>query len=349
MKFNSTYYLFCLILTIFTCKSNENQENNNEQLQYKKSDFTIAFGSCNNQNLENNFWPTLTEIDPDIWIWGGDIIYSDTEDMHYLEKNYNQQKTNVAYSNFIKNTALLGTWDDHDYGLNDGGVEYPKKKEAQQLFLDFLDVPSNSPRRSQEGIFHSQLFNSNNYQIKVIVLDTRYFRTALIPDHETSKRYKPIIDGEGTILGEQQWEWLEGQLQNSTADYHILMSSIQFLSAEHGFETWGNMPHEVDKLENLIQSSNTKNVIILSGDRHISEFSIKEVPNISYPLIDFTSSGMTHSYSNFSNEPNAYRMGQVVSQKSVGLLNFKFENNEVTFEMLGEENQILASHSQIYN
>jgi alkaline phosphatase D len=31
--------------------------------------------------------------------------------------------------------------DDHDYGKNDGGAEYPNKQGSQQLFLDFLDEP----------------------------------------------------------------------------------------------------------------------------------------------------------------------------------------------------------------
>jgi len=43
-------------------------------------DFVIAFGSGNNQMLENPFWKQLTAQKPDVWIWGGDIIYSDTED-----------------------------------------------------------------------------------------------------------------------------------------------------------------------------------------------------------------------------------------------------------------------------
>ena len=34
---------------------------------------------------------------------------------------------------------------------------------------------------------------------------------------------------------------------DSKADFHIIMSSIQVWSNEHGFETWGNFPHEVDK------------------------------------------------------------------------------------------------------
>jgi len=150
------------------------------------------------------------------------------------------------------------------------------------------------------------------------------------------------------MLGETQWNWLKNQLQNSKATYTIIVSSIQFLSAEHGFECWGNMPHELDRLENLLSTTKTKNAIILSGDRHISEISKKEVTDLDYPLIDFTSSGLTHSYSNYSGELNKYRIGNVVSKKSFGLLKFNFETNTVLMEIRGENNTILKTHTQKY-
>ena len=119
----------------------------------------------------------------------------------------------------------------------------------------------------------------------------------------------------------------------------MILSSIQVLSAEHGFETWGIFPSEVEKLEKLLQTSEAENVILLSGDRHISEFSEKKIEDLDYPLVDFTSSGMTHSYSNFSGEPNQYRVGEVVSDLSFGLLKFDFNSGEVKMEMRGEGNK----------
>ncbi len=330
--------LLLLFLVITSCKTEE-----------KSNEFIIAFGSCNNQSLTNTFWKEIEKNNPDVWIWGGDIIYTDTEDMNFMQQNYSKQKSNVEYANFIKDIDVLATWDDHDYGLNDGGIEYTKKAEAQQLFLDFIDVKKNDIRRQQEGVYNSREYILNGYSIKIIVLDTRYFRTALTPDTETKKSYKQNMYGEGTILGEIQWDWFKNQLQNSTASYNIVISSIQFLSFEHGYETWGNMPHEVDKLENLIKSTKAKNVIILSGDRHISEISKKQITGLAYPLIDFTSSGLTHSYTKFNGEPNQFRIGNVVSKKSFGILKFVFERNAVLLEIRGENNVIYETYTQNYD
>lgn len=343
-----TKALLILLFTIISCKTEIKPKNEIANATETTSDFVIAFGSCNNQVLPNTLWKEIKKNKPMVWIWGGDVIYSDTEDMAYMKANYLKQKNNIDYANFSRDIEILATWDDHDYGVNDGGTEYPKKDEVQQLFLDFLDVPKKDKRRKQKGVYFSKDYTVNTKTIKIIVLDTRYFRTALTKDTESRKRYKLNTSTNGTILGETQWNWLKTQLENSKASYTIIVSSIQFLSAEHGFETWGNMPSEVEKLENLIVSSKTKNAIILSGDRHISEFSRKNIDGLNYPLIDFTSSGLTHSYSNFSEEPNKYRVGTVVAEKSFGILKFNFKTNTVKMEIRGENNKLYETFTQNY-
>jgi len=340
--------ILILLLLVSSCKTNETQNNNKLVSNKTNTDFVIAFGSCNNQTLLNPFWDEIEKNKPNVWIWGGDAIYTDTYDMAFMAENYRIQKNNADYADFTKKVDVIGTWDDHDYGLNDGGAEYSKKAEAQQLFLDFLDVPKNDDRRKQQGVYFAKDYSVNNKTIKIILLDTRYFRTALTPDNETKKRFKPNVYGEGTMLGEKQWEWLEDELKSSKATYNIIVSSIQFLSDEHGFEAWANMPHEADKLENLIKSSGAKNTIILSGDRHISEISRKKIEGLPYPLIDFTSSGLTHSYTDFKEEPNKYRLGNVVSKKSFGILKFDFKTNAVTMEIKGENNVVLETYTQSY-
>ncbi len=36
----------------------------------------IAFGSCNRQDRQNNFWPIIEARRPVAFIWGGDAIYA---------------------------------------------------------------------------------------------------------------------------------------------------------------------------------------------------------------------------------------------------------------------------------
>ncbi|MEO9569955.1 MAG: alkaline phosphatase D family protein [Polaribacter sp.] len=293
MKIVLRLSFFILFLLITSCSSSKKINTD------KNIDFTIAFGSCNKQNIKNKLWKEVKKNNPNLWIWGGDNIYSDTDNMEVLKNDYKTLKKQKGYLNLVKDIHVMATWDDHDYGINDGGIEFHKKDEAQQIFLDFFNVDKNSPRRKQKGVYQSKVFKTNKGSIKVFVLDTRYFKTALTNDTESTKRYKPNPYGKGSILGKTQWNWLTNELNNSKADFNIIVSSIQILSGEHGFETWANFPHEIDKLKNTIINNKAKGTLLLSGDRHISEFSKIKFKNLSYPLIDFTSSGLTHSYTEY--------------------------------------------------
>ena len=314
----------------------------------EKKDFVIAFGSCNRVDLPNLLWDDILNTKPDVWIWGGDNIYADTDDMKALRAIYDQQKNEPNYRKLAQTTDVLGTWDDHDYGLNDGGVEFKAKAASQQEFLNFMNVPESSELRKRKGVYNSKNYVIDGHEVRIILLDTRYFRTPLTPDTETDKRIKPNEYGLGTILGDTQWNWLEKELQNSTADFNIIVSSIQYLSQEHGFEAWGNFPHEVDRLAKLIEDTKPKGVVVLSGDRHISEFSKINLEGIDYPLIDFTSSGLTHAYREFSGEPNKYRVGEVVYTESFGILEFDFKAKTVDFKIVGDNGNVLGQLEQVY-
>lgn len=88
--------------------------------------------------------------------------------------------------------------------------------------------------------------------------------------------------------------------------------------------------------------------MILSGDRHISEFSVDNIDGIEYPLVDFTSSGLTHTYTGFSGEENPYRVGEVIFVKSFGVLDFNFKTKIVNFKMIGDNGKVLEQLRQKY-
>ncbi|NAS11387.1 alkaline phosphatase D family protein [Poritiphilus flavus] len=333
-----------LLLLISACTSNKKPAEETE-VQW---DVTIAFGSCNKHDLENQLWDDVLKAKPDLWIWGGDNIYADTSDMEVMRNMYAKQDKVRGYRKLKREVPVIGTWDDHDYGLNDAGLEFDKKAESQQAFLDFLAVPQNSPRRSRQGVYAAHQIGTRLGMVKILVLDTRYFRSSLTDATEEGKRFQPGPYGEGTLLGEQQWSWLEAELQSSEADFNLLVSSIQFLSDQHGFECWGNFPHETERLKQLLLKTGAANTVIVSGDRHISEFSKTKLDGLPYPLIDFTSSGLTHPYSDFDGEANPYRIGNVISEKSFGLLRFNFSKNEVRMQMVGDEGVIYQEIRQTY-
>jgi alkaline phosphatase D len=334
----------CLIALLFAaCTTSKITTNPSEN-----TPLTIAFGSCNDHKRENFLWKEIVKHRPNVWIWGGDNVYSDTDNMDTLKRDYQVVLDNKDYQDLQKNTKIIGTWDDHDYGLNDGGTEFKAKRESEQAFLDFMAVPKTDTRRKQEGVYSAETIKTKNGSIRLIILDTRYFRSSLTKNPTVKKRFIPNKYGEGTMLGDEQWAWLTKELNTSKADFNVIMSSVQLLSNEHGFETWGNMPHEVDKFKKLVQSSKAKGVVVLSGDRHISEFSKTAIDGVNYPLIDFTSSGLTHAYTAYTSEKNPFRVGEVVPKISYGLLLFDFNKKEITMQIRGKEDALLGEFKQVY-
>ncbi|WP_259404618.1 alkaline phosphatase D family protein [Hymenobacter sp. HSC-4F20] len=306
------------------------------------TDLRIAFGSCNRHDLPQPLWDDIAKDKPNVWIWLGDNIYGDSDDPAVLKAKYDAQLRQPDYLRLREQgTAVIGTWDDHDYGRNDGDKTYPFKAQNQQLALDFLQEPAGSPRRQQEGIYAAYEYKAGKKKVKVILLDDRYFQDPLTRDAQ--RVYQPNPTGD--ILGEAQWQWLQTQLQNSDADAHIIASGIQFLPQEHRFEKWANFPAARQRLFNLLASTKAKGVLLISGDRHIGEVSKMTVPGVSYPVYEVTSSGLTHPATQNTGEPNQYRLGPLVNEKHYALFQFEPKGKclFVTASLRGDEGKVFYS------
>ena len=64
----------------------------------------------------------------------GDNIYGDSEDMSVLKAKYKVLGEKNGFKKLRERAVIMATWDDHDYGLNDGGAGFVKREASQQLF-----------------------------------------------------------------------------------------------------------------------------------------------------------------------------------------------------------------------
>jgi alkaline phosphatase D len=277
------------------------------------TEFVVAFGSCHKLTLPNLFWEVIPKNNIDVWVWGGDTVYPQSGDIDQLQEQLIQLKNLESYKKFSSQSfKILGTWDDHDYGLNDGDGSFIHKKKAQEYFLDFLDVPKNDPLRSQEGIYHSYDLIKNEKKIKIILLDTRTFRDNKNPD--------------SLLLGDKQWEWFEQELSDESAAAILIVSGNQVLPDRHRFEKWANFPKAKEKLLGLISKTKAKAILFLSGDRHFAEISRVTLKDSTRDVYDFTASGLTHTYVALVDEENPYRVGKIVNQRHFGLVRINVED-----------------------
>jgi hypothetical protein len=281
----------------------------------------------------------------DAFIWLGDVVYADTPvvpgywvatPLPEIEAKYVAQRQNPLYQSFLQATVrtptqrhVLGVWDDHDFGMNDGGAEYSDKDAVQQMFLDFLDEPRTpaSIRRDRKGLYMFRTLSfakddtrasvrfdqAYEFAFCIILLDVRYFREPF-----TAARVNDM-------LGAAQWRWLDEILQyvsgvRDEAPHEayeedvqsrahgktsqrcasvLIGGGIQFLMDEKPTEHWGNFPKSRDRLLSMLRHRGVQRVVFLSGDVHLGEIGMDTTDAalsiLGYPMVEITSSGLTHS------------------------------------------------------
>jgi alkaline phosphatase D len=274
----------------------------------------IAFGSCIRQDRPAPIFAAVAAAKPELFILMGDNIYADTSDPAVFGKKYAQLQNHPDFAAVRNHVPLIGVWDDHDFGKNDAGRNFPAKPLAQTAFLDFFGVPPTSPRRQQQGVYSAATYGPEGKQVRVILLDVRYHRDNPGPDADT--------------LGEAQWQWLEHQLVTSPAQVNLIVSGIQVLPAEQRFEKWANFPKAKARLLALLARNDVPEVILLSGDRHLAEIS-RDPATTGYPLHEVTSSSL-NAPGKPNNEQNRQRIGENFTAVNFGTLTIDWQQSSLT-------------------
>lgn len=293
----------------------------------------IAFGSCTRQDKPMPVWTKIAEAKPQLMIMLGDNVYGDTEDMSVLRGKYDLLAADPGVKAVFSSARVLATWDDHDMGKNDAGVEYPMKEESKRELFRFIDEPADSARQNRPGVYDTYLMGPPGRRLQVILLDTRWFRSPLkqVVDDRRIKHYVPTDDPNATVLGQEQWTWLEAQLKQP-ADLRIIVSSIQVLSDQHRFEKWGNFPRERQRLLDLIDRYEPRTVVVLSGDRHTAEISKLDRAGRG-PLYDVTASSINQGGGG-QVEPNPYRISaDRFGKANFGLLEIDWSARDITIQI----------------
>ena len=293
----------------------------------------IAFGSCAEQDKPQPILDAVIREKPDLFIYLGDNVYADTEDMVKLQSAYDELAERPEFQRLRAAMPILATWDDHDFGTNDIGRYYQFKKESKEIFLKFWREPKESSRWQHEGIYHSEYFGEGDKLVQVILLDTRTFRDDLILNDDKKRwknDYRPNENADSTFLGESQWKWLESELKQP-AVFRIIATSNQFCHEYNGWESWTTVPHEQKRFVDLIRDQYAEGVIFISGDVHWGELSMVK-PEGLYPLYDMTSSGITETWP--KTEPNKYRVGAVEPANNFGLFTIEWgDDPTLTMEL----------------
>jgi alkaline phosphatase D len=313
----------------------------------------IAFGSCAKQSKPQPIWARIRAARPDLFLFLGDNFYADVQDEAGLRRRYREFEAAQELQAFRRSTPHLAIWDDHDYGDDDAGADYPLRALSQQLFCDAWGEAPDSARRTRPGIYEAYRVEVGGRSVQILMLDLRFNRSPLASDPSRREGYPamvlrarltgqpmpgwylPTADRSTTLLGEPQWEWLEQRLAEP-ADLRILASSIQVAAEGTGWECWANFPHERERLAAAIRRQGAHGVLCISGDMHYGELSCWHPPSL-YPLWDLTSSGLTETWT--VPTPNSRREGSVYAGLNFGLLEIDASGPELSLMLSVRDSQ----------
>jgi alkaline phosphatase D len=264
----------------------------------------IAFGSCNDQEKSQSYWNNIDRYFseksgpgyPDVWVWAGDIVYADTENIDELEVAYTTVE-NGDYQRFARGCAMssckiVGIWDDHDFGNNNLAGDDPSqqsqfinltKPQRKAALVNFLGEPTRSAVAERKQMYAAYDFERDGLVVRLNLLDLRYDRQ----NEGATNR----------IMGRDQWDWLRDSLMDEVVDFHLIVSTTQVLRTDVSKDTWAQFPSQREKLFQLIGDSPAQGILLLTGDIHAGEISRltddeARKYGIDFPLYEITSSGL---------------------------------------------------------
>ena len=150
--------------------------------------YVLGFGSCITEKRDQPIWKAIEKENINEFFFMGDNVYGDSKDGLLKEMEISYLKQKDMFPEWLYTKKLNAIWDDHDYGKNDGGTEYPLKEQAQRLFLEFWNIDVNDPRHKRNGIYFNEEKIITGLKVNLIGLDTRYHR---YPLDQESKPYYP--------------------------------------------------------------------------------------------------------------------------------------------------------------
>ena len=171
--------------------------------------------------------------------------------------------------------------------------------------------------------------------------------TTVVPKGEkrVGGSWVPDDDRSKTMLGAEQWGWLEDQLKQP-AQFRIIVSSIQFIAEDAGQEAWANLPHERQRMIDLLKQTKANDVVFISGDRHWSELSVLP-KTLDYPLFDLTCSSLNQVHTRGTPTRNRHRfLPQTFHKPNFGIISLDWSSPQpsVTMQIRDSEGNVQIEH-----
>ena len=194
---------------------------------------------------------------------------------------------------------LLMTMDDHDHGINDVMSDkiVPMFREA---VFDYWFNASGTSLNSRpfplptlpnpNGSYYSFMSTHETRKIQSIVLDSHTFASLPTNGRKTGGPNE-------TLLGTDQWEWLEKQLLME-ADLRIISPGPMVFFHSEVFSRYNSFqffPFELQRLGNLIRKTKANGIVFVTSDSHVGSVT-RSADDFPYRVYNIHTPSQTHSW-----------------------------------------------------
>jgi alkaline phosphatase D len=345
-----------------------------ENFSSKIAPFRFALVSCSDDRYEEEqkiLWEQLYQQKPNVIFAIGDNVYADWRAGKNLGKMVapdvlwdRYAETRSTLSIFRKKELLpfFATWDDHDFGMNDGNFSYPHVEESRIIMEAFFPyLPDAKTILEGPGVAKATKIDNHLF----ILFDDRSFRSpnempavCYRKKHDLCKKYEnQTTNPESTHFGQVQEEWAMG-LVKSHNGASWLISGDQWFGSYHPFESYeGNHPISfkrfLKKLENSVilakKEKRQSYIIFASGDRHLNE-TMKLKPFLNYSTYEFTSSGIHASTfpDSWKDFPNSRKLQGASGEMNYSIFQLDWRNKgilEINHQAWGKNSKSLFQNS----
>ncbi|MEM7458760.1 MAG: alkaline phosphatase D family protein [Pseudomonadota bacterium] len=317
----------------------------------------VLLGSClDEEKGPSAAMMSLASEPADLFLMVGDNVYGDRDGRSYIgnqpnldevQESFNDLAAREDFQTVRQNTAMMVAWDDHDYGANDAGAEFPFRGFAERVHEVFWGLEDEDVGQ-WPGTYYARTFGPEGQRTQVIMLDTRFFRSTLTPTDDWGakgkERYLPAPSGSmQDMLGAAQWTWLENQLRQP-ADIRLVASSVQVMPTTHGWEAWSALPDERQRLFDLIKRTQATGVVFLSGDRH-SAFIYEEDGVLPYAAHELTSSSLNVAFATETEEMDARQVGAGFPPENYGAIEIDWDARAIALKIMDNSGEIVRENA----
>ncbi|MEO1617373.1 MAG: alkaline phosphatase D family protein [Planctomycetota bacterium] len=233
----------------------------------------VGFASC--VDIEpNDIWKEMEKLKVDTVFLMGDTPYIDSSDLKVVRDKHREFLQMPDLAALGSHTPVVGTWDDHDFGLNNGNGRsmMEGKGDTRRGFVEYR--AHSQFGNGAEGVYHKVSLGL----IDVFLLDPRYF---------SQTEPSPIDAKQPTCYGSDQWNWLLTNLSESKAAFKVLAAGSIWQDKKNSetddmFTYW----YERDALLDYIEAKKISGVVLLGGDIHVARHLIHP-QRVGYDLHDF--------------------------------------------------------------